>query len=73
MKKKRKMNHFVVQQKLTQHLKQLYFNEGLPSSLWASHVALVIKNPPANAGDIREGGLIPEFGRSPGGGHGNLP
>ena len=28
-----------------------------------------LKNPPANAGDIRD--LIPESGRSPGGGHGN--
>ena len=38
---------------------------------WASQVALVIKNPPANAGDIRGKGLIPGLGRSPGGGHGN--
>jgi len=34
-------------------------------------VALVIKNPPANAGDIRAMGLIPGSGRFPGGGHGN--
>ena len=34
-------------------------------------MALVVKNPPANAGDIRDMGLIPELGRSPGGGHGN--
>ena len=39
----------------------------------ASEVALVIKNPPANAGDIRDVGLIPGSGRSPGGGHGNPP
>ena len=32
----------------------------------------VIKNPPANAEDIRDTGLIPVSGRSPGGGHGNL-
>jgi len=31
-------------------------------------VALVVKNPPANAGDIRDGGSIPGLGRSPGGG-----
>ena len=31
----------------------------------------VVKNPPANAGDIRDVGLIPVSGRSPGGGHGN--
>ena len=31
----------------------------------------MIKNPPANAGDIRDAGLIPVSGRSPGGEHGN--
>ena len=32
----------------------------------------VVKNPPANAGDARENvGLIPESGRSPGGGNGD--
>ena len=34
-------------------------------------MTLVVKNPPANAGDIRDMGLIPRSGRSPGGGHGN--
>ena len=34
-------------------------------------VALLIKNPPASAGDVRDMGLIPGLGRSPGGGHGN--
>ena len=33
--------------------------------------ALVVKNLPANAGDLRTMGLIPGWGRSPGGGHGN--
>ena len=42
------------------------------SAEWASHVALVVKNPPANAGDVRDAGLIPGLGRSPGGGYGNL-
>ena len=37
----------------------------------ASQVALVVKNLPANTGDIRETGSIPESGRSPGGGCGN--
>ena len=27
---------------------------------------LVVRNPPANAGDIRDLGLIPGLGRSPG-------
>ena len=31
----------------------------------------VLKNMPANAGDIRDMGSIPESGRSPGEGHGN--
>ena len=39
--------------------------------LWASQVALVVKNPPANAGDLRSQGSIPGLGRSPGGEHGN--
>ena len=41
--------------------------------LWgyALHVALVVKNPLANAGDVRDMGSIPGSGRSPGGGHGN--
>ena len=39
----------------------------------ASQVALVVKNLPANAGDIRDTGPIPGSGRSPGGGHSNLP
>ena len=39
--------------------------------LEASQVALVVKNPPANAGDIRDAGLIPGSGISPGGGHDN--
>ena len=33
----------------------------------------MIKNPPANAGDIRHGGSTPALGRSPGGEHGNPP
>ena len=37
----------------------------------ASQVALVVKNLPANAGDLRDAGLILGSGRSPGGGHGN--
>ena len=31
----------------------------------------MVKNPPANAGDIRDVGSIPGSGRYPGGGHGN--
>ena len=39
--------------------------------LWASQVALVVKNLPANSGDLRDTGSIPGSERSPGGGHGN--
>ena len=34
-------------------------------------MALVVKNLPASAGDIRDKGSIPGSGRSPRGGHGN--
>ena len=33
--------------------------------------ALVVKNPPANAGGIKDAGSVLELGRSPEGGHGN--
>ena len=36
-----------------------------------SQLVLVVKNTPANAGDIRDTGSIPGSGRSPGGGYGN--
>ena len=31
----------------------------------------MVKNPSANAGDIRDEGSVPALGGSPGGGHGN--
>ena len=37
----------------------------------ASQVVLVVKNLPANAGDVRDVGLIPGLGRSLGEGHGS--
>ena len=45
--------------------KELVYHERLK---WASQVVLVVKNLPANAGDIRDSVLIPGSGRSPGGG-----
>ena len=36
-----------------------------------SQMALEVKNLSANAGDLRDADLIPELGRSPGGGNGN--
>ena len=40
-------------------------------ALRASLVVLVVKNPPANAGDLKDAGSVPGSGRSPGGEHGN--
>ena len=37
----------------------------------ASQVALVVKNLPAKAGDTRDAGSVPGWGRSPGEGNGN--
>ena len=31
----------------------------------------MVKNPPADAGDLRDEGSVPGLGRSSGGGHGN--
>ena len=35
-------------------------------------MVLVVKDLPANAGDLRDSGSIPGSGRTPEGGHGNL-
>ena len=39
--------------------------------MWASQMALVVKNPPASAGHVRDVGSIPWSERSPEGGHGS--
>jgi len=36
---------------------------------WVPQMVLVVKNPPANTGDVRDLGSIPGLGRSLGGGH----
>ena len=36
-----------------------------------SQVAVVVKNPPANAGDVKDAGSVLGSGISSGGGHGN--
>ena len=38
---------------------------------WASQVALLVKNPPANAGNLRGAGSTPGLGRPPEEGNGN--
>ena len=42
-----------------------------PWHIRASQVVLLVKKSPAKAGDIRDTGLIPGLGRSPGEGQGN--
>ena len=46
-------------------------NWGLIPTIQTSQVVLVIKKLPANAGDVKDAGLIPGSGRSPEEGHGN--
>ena len=41
------------------------------NNIWSSQLALVVKNPPANAGDARDAALIPCLGRSLGVGNSN--
>ena len=43
----------------------------VPLKIWVFQVALVVKNLPANKGDMRDVDSIPKLGRSHGGGHGN--
>ena len=43
-----------------------------PNHLGVSRVALVVKNLPASAGDVKDVGSVPVSGRSPGEGNGNL-
>ena len=47
--------------------RQIFFSGKL---WWTSQVALLVKNPPANAGDIRASGSIPGSGKSAGEGNG---
>ena len=48
-----------------------YWSVSSSNGVEASQVALVVRNPPANAGDLRDVGLIPGLRRSPEEGNGN--
>ena len=63
----------VVKGTLNQGSPLLWLSQGLNNLLGFldSTTWEVVKNLPANEGDIRDTGLIPGLGRSPGGGHGN--
>ena len=52
-------------------LSDKYFKAAPVTLLRGSQVALVVKNVPANARDLRNAASIPGLGRSPGGGRGN--
>ena len=62
---------FFLSDKISLNIPILMENQSPGIRNWASQVAFVVKNPPANAGDARDAGLIPELGRSPRGGNGN--
>ena len=47
-----------------------HFINATSSTALASQELLVVKNPPASAGDVRDTGSIPGSGRAPGGGNG---
>ena len=49
----------------------LYMAKVTECSFFMLLMALVVNNPPANTGDIRDTGLIPGLGRSSGEGNGN--
>ena len=49
----------------------LFFYTYVNICVAASQEVLVVKNPPANAGDTRDTGMTPGSGTSPGEGNGN--
>ena len=67
--------YYGIQRTLTLHLSTDSYKASWSVSLcvlyWASRVVLVVKNPLASAGHVRDTGSVPESGRSPGGGHGS--
>ena len=44
---------------------------GFSETIWGFPGCSVVKNPPENPRNVQDTALIPELGRSPGGGHGN--
>ena len=77
MNKIRKDKEFSFNTHLISELRvDLYRGDGHPFSIRLLIVGvptwfLVVKTPPADAGDVRDAGSVPGSGRSPGGGHGN--
>ena len=71
MEKRGSMSCFSSKKKKREGQYNLKFYKSLISISGAPQVALVVKNPPANVGDITDSGSIPGLERSPGGEHGN--
>ena len=57
--------------KIHSHLSLSYLFRGSYYVIWGFPGGSVVKNLPANAEDVRDTGLIPGSGRSPGAGNGN--
>ena len=66
-----KMLHATTKTQCSQINKHLNIYIYILSFYKACQLVLVVKNPPASAGDIKDIDLIPGSGRSPEGGHGN--
>jgi hypothetical protein len=56
---------------LGQNVQGVNFQRKYAYAMFGLQVALVVKNPPVNAGNTRDSDQIPGLGRSPGGGDGN--
>ena len=64
------LGKFITRDGLTQNELTGYVSTYSQQIIGASQVALAVKNLPANAGDVRDLGLIPGSGRSPRGKNG---
>ena len=65
------LDHYMKKYYVIPENEEVVGNINLKQQSMGFYVALVVKNPSASAGDIRDMGSIPRSGRSPGGGHGN--
>ena len=50
---------------VVQNVSHIRTQLGLGKKVWAFQVALVVKNQPANAGDLRDKGSLPSIGKTP--------
>ena len=69
--KARRLNYHRAQRRVLQREESSVLLGAAEKSPGTFQVALVVKNPPANAGDVRDTSSTPGSGRSPGEGNGN--